>query len=69
MRTTDTPIFDALAREFEAQRPLVHVASALGADPLGDPLSRTHATEVSWSGQRRGTLPRRARSRAEGSPA
>ncbi|PRZ04356.1 hypothetical protein BCE75_110164 [Isoptericola sp. CG 20/1183] len=66
MRTNETPIFDSLAREFETQRPLIHVASALGADPWGDPLSRTHATEVSWS-ERRGSLPRRAR--AEGSPA
>lgn len=65
MRTTDTPIFDALAREFETQRPLIHVASALGGDPLGDPLARTRATEISWS-ERRSTLPRRARS--ESSP-
>ncbi|WP_407317703.1 hypothetical protein UQW22_14060 [Isoptericola halotolerans] len=66
MRTTDTPIFDALAREFEAQRPLIHVASALGGDPLGDPLTRTRATDVSFlSSTRRGSLPRRGR--AEGS--
>ncbi|GAA1986662.1 hypothetical protein GCM10009718_25110 [Isoptericola halotolerans] len=70
MRTTDTPIFDDLAREFENQRPLLHVASALGADPLGDPLTRTHATTVSYPAtwaRGDGPLPRR-RAHADGSP-
>ncbi|WP_277210057.1 hypothetical protein [Isoptericola croceus] len=66
MRTSETPIFDSLAREFESQRPLIHVASALGGDPFGDPLSRTSAADVSFSAPR-GPLPRR--SRPEGSPA
>lgn len=61
MRTTETPIFDALAREFETNRPLIHVASALGGDPFGDPLSRTHAADVTFSTPR-GPLPRRSRS-------
>jgi hypothetical protein len=63
VRTTETPIFDALAREFENQRPLIHVASALGADPLGDPLTRTRAADVSFSAHpaTQEALPRRSR--------
>ncbi|WP_141538646.1 hypothetical protein [Isoptericola jiangsuensis] len=61
MRSTETPIFDALAREFESHRPLLHVARALGGDPLGDPLSHTHAFDVSYAAQGSGALPRRAR--------
>ncbi|WP_402465100.1 hypothetical protein [Isoptericola aurantiacus] len=64
MRTTDTPIFDALAREFESRRPLLHVAHALGGDPLADPLVRTHATDVSFVADRGGSLPRRTRTEA-----
>lgn len=62
MRSNDTPIFDALAREFETRRPLAQVAHALGGDALGDPLTRTHAADVSFTTSSGGrTLPRRAR--------
>ncbi|MDO8145091.1 MULTISPECIES: hypothetical protein [Isoptericola] len=62
MPRDDTPIFDALAREFEAGRPLLHVARALGGDPFGDPLARTRATEVRLvSPDAASRLPRRSR--------
>ncbi|SDR87023.1 hypothetical protein [Paraoerskovia marina] len=62
MRDTETPIFDALAHEFEAQRPLLHVARALGGDALGDPLSTTQVSAVSYStAVERAHLPRRSR--------
>jgi hypothetical protein len=56
----DTPIFDTVAREFESQRPLLHVVQALGGDAFGDPLDRTHAFDVTVPAPRPGPLPRRA---------
>lgn len=61
MRKTDTPIFDAVAREFEEQRPLFHVIQALGGDAFGDPLDRTRTFDVSAPLSGTGSLPRRAR--------
>ncbi|WP_278234554.1 hypothetical protein [Isoptericola sp. AK164] len=61
MPRDDTPIYDALAREFETGRPLLHVARALGGDPLGDPLARTRATEVRFTTEDADRLPRRSR--------
>jgi hypothetical protein len=61
VRSLETPIFDTLAREFESSRPLLHVARALGGDPLGDPLSRTHAVDVATASVSTSPLPRRGR--------
>jgi hypothetical protein len=61
VRTTDTPIFDAVAREFEEQRPLFHVIQGLGGDAFGDPLDRTRTFDVSAPAPGAGALPRRSR--------
>lgn len=61
MSTTETPIFDTLAREFEDQRPLIHVAHALGGDALGDPMATTHVAKVRVAATRHPErLPRRS---------
>jgi hypothetical protein len=57
----DTPIFDTVAREFESQRPLLHVVQALGGDAFGDPLDRTRTFDVTVAAPGTGPLPRRAR--------
>ncbi|WP_418276732.1 hypothetical protein ACNHYB_02195 [Isoptericola jiangsuensis] len=61
MRTSDTPIFEAVAREFEAQRPLFHVVQALGGDAFADPLNRTRTFDVAVPPSGASSLPRRGR--------